>query len=133
MESIHLAVNGTLMRGLALNQNLIQAGGVFLKEARTSSNYRLWSIEEKYPAMQRDDDQGSEIHLELWEIPLEGLIDVLNNEPPGLCLGKVELQDGAWVFGILGERSICKDRLEITQWGGWRNYQDRKQTPWDPV
>jgi hypothetical protein len=79
--------------------------------------------------MQRDANQGSEIALELWEISLERLINVLNNEPCGLCMGKVELQDGDWVFGILGENFICKDRLEITQWGGWRNYQDRKQDP----
>ena len=129
MEKIQLAVNGTLMRGLALNQNLVRAGGVFLKEARTSANYRMWSIEDQYPAMQRDANQGSEIALELWEISLERLINVLNNEPCGLCMGKVELQDGDWVFGILGENFICKDRLEITQWGGWRNYQDRKQDP----
>lgn len=112
------------MRGLALNQNLIDAQAEFVREDRTSPKYRLWSIDDSYPAMMRDDDEGAKIDLEIWEIPLKGLIDVLNNEPPGLCMGKIELEDGEWIFGVLGEKHICKDRLEITQWGGWRKYKN---------
>ena len=122
MNTIYLAVNGTLMRGLALNPNLVNAGAVFVREARTSPKYRLWSIEDAYPAMQRDDAEGAEIDLEIWEIPLSGLIEVLKNEPPGLVLGKIELRDGNWEFGILGESYLCQGRLEITQWGGWKKY-----------
>ena len=120
MNTIYLAVNGTLMRGLALNPNLVNAGAVFVREARTSPKYRLWSIEDAYPAMQRDDAEGAEIDLEIWEIPLSGLIEVLKNEPPGLVLGKIELRDGNWEFGILGESYLCQGRWEITQGGGWK-------------
>lgn len=126
LKKILLAVNGSLMRGLPLNQNMIDAGAEFVREGKTSANYRLWSIDDSYPAMQRDDHEGAEIDLEIWEIPLEGLIDVLNNEPPGLCMGKIELEAGEWVFGILGENHLCKNRQEITKWGGWRNYLKRK-------
>ena len=113
------------MRGLALNQNLLDARAQFVRVAKTSSNYRLWSIDDSYPAMVRDDGEGAEIDLEIWDIPLLGLIEVLNNEPPGLCMGKIELEDGNWVFGVLGETYICKDRLEITHWGGWRKYKNK--------
>ena len=122
---IHLAVNGFLMRGLDINQNLIAAQAVYVREDKTSPRYRLWSIDDSYPAMQRDDHEGAEIDLEIWEIPLNGLIEVLKSEPPGLGMGKIELEDGNWVFGVLGEKYICKDRLEITQWGGWRKYINR--------
>jgi gamma-glutamylcyclotransferase (GGCT)/AIG2-like uncharacterized protein YtfP len=125
MDKISLAVNGSLMRGLALNQNLLDAQAQFIREARTSPNYRLWSIGDSYPAMMRDDGQGAEIDLEIWEIPLKGLVDVLKKEPPGLCMGKIELEDGEWVFGVLGENYICKDRLEITRWGGWRKFKNK--------
>lgn len=36
MESVKLAVNGTLMRGLPLEGNLLEAGAVFLREAATA-------------------------------------------------------------------------------------------------
>jgi hypothetical protein len=122
VDKILLAVNGTLMRGLALNENLVSAGAVFIREDQTSPSYRLWSIADQYPAMQRDEMSGKSISLEIWEIPLEGLVEVLNNEPPGLSMGRIELVGGAWVFGILGEKYICRDKLEITSWGGWRKY-----------
>jgi len=125
MDKIHLAVNGSLMRELALNKNLIGAQAVFVREDKTSPNYRLWSIDDSYPAMMRNDRDGAEIDLEIWQIPLNGLIEVLKSEPPGLGMGKIELKDGEWVFGVLGEKYICEDRLEITQWGGWRNYINR--------
>ena len=43
MDSVKLAVNGTLMRGLPLEKNLLDAGAFFLREAATAPCYRLWS------------------------------------------------------------------------------------------
>lgn len=40
------------MHGLALNQNLVQVGATFLREAMTAPVYRLWSINDRHPAMQ---------------------------------------------------------------------------------
>jgi gamma-glutamylcyclotransferase (GGCT)/AIG2-like uncharacterized protein YtfP len=65
MNKILLAVNGSLMRGFALNQNLLDARAEFLREAKTSANYRLWSIDDSYPAMLRDEVQGTNIDLEI--------------------------------------------------------------------
>lgn len=50
---VNLAVNGTLMRGLELNSNLLSAEATFVKQANTASIYRLWSINDRYPAMMR--------------------------------------------------------------------------------
>ena len=50
-DTIKLAVNGTLMRGLALNPNLINVGATFERETETEAAYRLWSIDDRYPAM----------------------------------------------------------------------------------
>ncbi len=44
MSDIKLAVNGTLMRGLELNKNLLEVGATFIKEATTETAYRLFSI-----------------------------------------------------------------------------------------
>ena len=52
-ETLKLAVNGTLMRDLELNENLLNVGAEFLCEATTTPNYRLWSINDVHPAMVR--------------------------------------------------------------------------------
>lgn len=119
-----LAVNGTLMRGLALNQNMLDAGAVFVCEAKTFPVYRLWSIGDRYPGMQRDPLAGAAIDLEVWEVLPAGLFKILEKEPPGLTLGRVLLFDGQDVFGVLAEAYIVKDQREITSFGGWRSYTD---------
>lgn len=91
MEGITLAVNGSLMRGFALNENLRSVNAQFMRESTTSDHYRMWSINDEYPAMQRVQISGEKLQVELWKLTPTALIEVLDNEPPGLCLGKVEL------------------------------------------
>ncbi|MGA9396637.1 MAG: hypothetical protein WBV22_00130, partial [Anaerolineaceae bacterium] len=88
----------------------------------TTESYRMWSIEDKYPAMLRDTRNGAGILMEAWKITAEALVKVLQQEPPGLCVGKIQLQDRSIILGILGESYICGGQKEITHWGGWRNY-----------
>ena len=124
---IQLAVNGTLMRGLELNQNLLQVGASFVREAQTMNIYRLFSINDVHTAMYRvDDDSGQSIALEIWQLDGAGLISVLANEPAGLCIGKVQLEDGSEVLGVLGEQVICQGQKEITQYESWRTYVAKK-------
>ena len=122
MENILLGVNGTLMRGLELNGNLLAIGAEFVRETRTAPIYRLWTIHDKYPAMLRDPEKGAAIKLEIWLVSPEGLTTLLDKEPPGLCLGKIELEDGSSVLGILGEPYISAGQKEITSFGGWQNF-----------
>jgi hypothetical protein len=119
---VRLAVNGTLMRGLALNGNLLAAGAAFVREAETAPAYRLWSIGDRHPAMLRVRDGGQAIAVEVWDVPAEGLAGILLAEPPGLSVGKVRLADGEETLGVLGEPALCEGEREITSWGGWRAY-----------
>lgn len=121
MSDLNLAVNGTLMRGLELNGNLQAVGATFVREATTEPAYRLWSIDDRYPAMLRVSTGGAAIAVEVWLVPALSLGTILLQEPAGLCIGKVRLFDGEVVLGVLGE-PICCDGHEITQWGGWRAY-----------
>ena len=41
-----IAVNGTLMRGLSLHENITSIGGEFLYETKTEKKYRLYSIDD---------------------------------------------------------------------------------------
>ena len=122
MPSIKLAVNGTLMRGLELNRNLLQAGATFVREAKTEPCYRIWSIADMHPAMQKALSGGAAISLEVWDVPADGLLSILRREPAGLTVGRVTLADGEEVLGILGERYLCEGQREITRYGGWRQY-----------
>jgi hypothetical protein len=117
-----LAVNGTLMRGLALNGNLLDAGATFVRETRTAPVYRLWSIDDRHPAMLRVTTGGAAIAVEVWDVPPAGIADILLEEPAGLSIGKVALEDGSETLGVLGEPALCEGQREITEYGGWRAY-----------
>ncbi|MBD1919821.1 glutamyl-tRNA amidotransferase [Microcoleus sp. FACHB-831] len=123
-ETLNLAVNGTLMRGLELNGNLLIVGATFVREATTEPIYRLWSINDRYPAMLRVREGGVAIAVEVWAVPTASLGTILLQEPAGLCIGKVRLSDGEVVLGVLGEPICCENKSEITQWGGWRAYME---------
>lgn len=127
MEPILLAVNGTLMRGLELNPNLLTVGATFIEETTTSADYRLWTIGDRHPAMQRVVTGGAAIALEVWAVPPTGVATILLKEPPGLCIGLVSLADGRSVLGVLGEAYLCATGMEITHFGGWRAYIASKQ------
>ena len=117
------------MRGLELNGNLLQAGARFVREAKTTSQYRLYTIDDVHPAMQRAQSGGAAIALELWEVPASGLAAILQAEPAGLCIGKVALAGGEQVLGVLGEPWLCESGVEITAHGGWREYVAAGRAP----
>lgn len=122
-SDVPLAVNGTLMRGLELNHNMEAAKATFVREAATEPAYRLWTINDEHPAMLRvTDGTGSKVSVEVWSVPAAGLVGILLNEPPGLCIGKVRLEDGSIVLGVLGEPALVEGHREITSYGGWRGY-----------
>lgn len=125
-EPVLLAVNGTLMRGLELNPNLLAVGSVFVRETTTEPAYRLWSIHDRHPAMLRVTTGGAPVAVEVWAVPPAGLATILTHEPPGLCIGKVKLADGSQVLGVLGEPALCEGQKEITSFGGWRTYAARQ-------
>lgn len=113
---ILLAVNGTLMRGLELEGNLLEAGAEFGFEARTEKCYRLWSICDRNPAMIRVDPESSQagkVDVEVWKVPAAGFVSVLLKEPEGLSVGKVKLDDGRVVLGVIGEPELVKGMKKL--------------------
>ena len=125
-QNILLAVNGTLMRGLELNPNLLAVNATFIRETTTEPAYRLWSINDRHPAMMRVKNGGVAVTVEIWSAPAAGVATILLQEPPGLSIGKVKLADGSEVLGVLGEPILCEGKKEITKFSGWRNYIAKK-------
>ena len=109
-----LFVNGTLMRGLPLHGNL-QAPNCSRRPGPRPV-YRVHSIGDVHPGMYRADDDGASFSGELYAIPIETLLRVVEGEPPGLYRGPVELIDGRVVPGILFHETTAKTHPEITGW-----------------
>ena len=121
--SVLLAVNGTLMRGLKDNSHMIAAKATFVREAVTEAAYRLWSVHDDHPAMIHvTEGSGRPMNVEVWAVPLDGLAELLQEEPPGLAIGRIRLDHGGTVLGVLGESALVEGQREITEYGGWRAY-----------
>ena len=124
MDRVLLAVNGGLMSGMRSNHAMLDAGGEFLRNDQTAKRYRLWSIDDQFPAMVRVSKGGAAIALEVWQLTATGFVAILNREAVGLSVGKVELASGERVLGVIGEPVLCEGHKEITEFGGWRSYRE---------
>ena len=117
-SNVLLAVNGTLMRGLELNPNLLAVNATFVREAVTEPAYRLWSINDRHPGMIRVSSGGVAVAVEVWSVPADGLASILLKEPPGLSVGKVRLEDGSEVLGVLAEPILCESQRRSRRTAG---------------
>lgn len=125
-ENVLLAVNGTLMRGLELEPNLVNLGATFVREDRTEPAYRLYSINDIHPAMVRvpaNATTGVSVAVEIWSIPADGVATLLGKEPPGLSIGKAKLQNGSIVLGVIAEPALVVGMKDISNYNGsFRDY-----------
>jgi len=112
-----LFVNGTLMRGLGLHGNL--EGAEFLAEVKTAPKYRMHDIGGVHPGMYEAETDGVAVSGELYTLPLNVLLRVVEGEPAGLYRGAVELEDGRVVPGVLYQEDLAKQHPEIAG-GSWR-------------
>ena len=123
-----LFVNGTLMRGLKLQDNM--GASELLGEFRTEPRYRIHSIDDIHPGMYRlndDEDGGVAIIGELYRVDETTWQKIEAGEPPNLYRGRIVLEDGREVSGILYPRELAEDHYpDISEYGGWREYMSSK-------
>ena len=133
-DKVLLAVNVTLMRGLELEGNLKEVGAVFIKKTKTEKAYRLYSINDQYPAMVKG-KHGKSIEVEVYELTKEGMDEVLAKEPEGLKIEKIKLKNKEEVYGVVGTDEIIKGQKDITYSRGWRDYIDKQKgfKKWVPL
>ncbi len=124
--AFELFVNGTLMKGLKLNPNM--GDSKFLGEFRTAPYYRVHTIGDVHPGMYRlneGETGGTNIWGELYLVEDTTWQAIEAGEPPHLYRGRVLLEDGREVWGILFPRELAEQHPEITGFGGWRSYASR--------
>lgn len=120
-----VAVCGAHLSGLHLNRLLTERSGRLLKTTRTASAYRLYALPDgKRPGMVRC-DSGAAIEVELWALPLTIYGEFVAEIPPPLGIGTIDLQDGTQVQGFVCEAYAVRDAVDITSFGGWREYLAR--------
>jgi allophanate hydrolase len=123
---IALLAIGAHMSGLPLNGQLREAGGRFMRAARTAPQYRLFDLGNR-PGMVRAAEGGAAIAGEIWALPAAAIGPLLAAIPPPLGFGQVALEDGASVLGFLAESEGLKGAPEITARGSWRAHLAARQ------
>lgn len=124
-DFIPIAVVGAHLSGMALNHELTDAGGTFLRAADTEARYRLYALPggpPHRPGLARVSDGGAAIAVEVWALPPAAFGRFVANVPAPLSIGTLCLADGTAVKGFLCEQVATKDARDITGFGGWRAY-----------
>jgi allophanate hydrolase len=75
-------------------------------------------------------DTCAAIDLELWDVPAEAMGRFIDQVPPPLGIGTIQLEDGNLVKGFIGEAWIAEEAKkekskiakDITRYGGWLAY-----------
>ncbi|GIU88668.1 MAG: amidase [Acidimicrobiia bacterium] len=122
---VRLAVVGAHLRGQPLHADLLALGARFETRTRTAACYRLYALagtRPPRPGLVRVARDGAPVEVEVYRIDPAGLGTLVGTVPAPLCIGKVELADGATVTGFLCEAHATAGAIDITSYGGWRAY-----------
>jgi len=121
---VRLAVVGAHLSGMPLNFQLTQRQAVFIEQTETASDYRLFALPGgavKKPGLLKA-DSGTAITVELWDIPLARFGEFVAEIPAPLGIGSLTLADGRVVKGFICEPAALQQALDISEFGGWRNW-----------
>lgn len=122
---VRLAVVGAHLSGMPLNTQLQERNALFVESTYTASHYRLFALPNTTPpkpGLIRTQGQGSEIAVELWDVPLAHFGSFIALIPAPLGIGTLTLCDGREVKGFICEGAAVEGATDITHLGGWRAY-----------
>ncbi|PWI31969.1 allophanate hydrolase [Vibrio albus] len=124
-KTMDLLVCGAHMEGLPLNEQLTSLGGVLKEKTSTSAKYKMYKLAGGppfRPGVVRDEEQGTDIEVEVWAISTGSIGALLAQIPHPLGLGSVELVSGEWVKGFICEPIGIQGAQDISEYGGWRGF-----------
>ncbi len=123
-DTIPVIVCGAHLDGLPLNWQLVERGATLAEVTSTSNAYKMYVIDgsQQRPGLIRDEDDGSAMSIEIWQIPKAEFGSFVAGIPSPLGIGKVETSDGRWLPGFICEGYAVQGATEITGLGGWRQY-----------
>ncbi|MGO3634290.1 allophanate hydrolase [Psychrobacter sp.] len=122
---VELAVVGAHLSGMPLNYQLTDRNGVLSEQTQTTATYQLFALAgakpPAKPGLKRHSD-GRSIEVEVWKIPKARFGEIVNEVPPPLGIGNVELADGRWVKSFICEEYGFEGGTDVTALGGWKAY-----------
>lgn len=120
-DTIDVAVCGAHLEGQPLNWQLSERGATLKQSVKSSAHYKLWALSDgKRPGMQRVKTGGDHIEMEIWTMPSENFGTFVTGIPAPLGIGKVELENGAWVSGFICDAYGLQGAKDVTEYKGWR-------------
>jgi allophanate hydrolase len=123
---IEIVLVGAHMSGLPLNHQVTELGGTFVRTGRTLSCYRLFALPGGPPArpglLRVEPTGGHPIEAEVWALSPDGFAQFVSRIPSPLGIGTLLLEDGSRPKGFLVEGVAAADAIDISEFGGWRNY-----------
>ncbi|MFS2222914.1 allophanate hydrolase [Pantoea sp. B65] len=127
---VRVAVVGAHLSGMPLNHQLTSRDAVLVEETQTAASYRLYALANTQPPKPglAKTDSGKAITVELWDIPLARFGEFVAEIPAPLGIGTLTLLDGRQVKGFICEPAVLRDARDITEFGGWRSWLNRKET-----
>ncbi|MGE3621874.1 MAG: amidase family protein, partial [Acidimicrobiia bacterium] len=122
VEGIRLAVCGAHLDGQPLNHQLRSRGARLLARTTTAPAYRMVRLDTDppKPGVVRVAEGGGPLEVEVWALPAAAFGTFVDEAPPPLAIGTVELADGTAVNGFLCEPHALAGAEDITHHGGWR-------------
>lgn len=121
---VRLAVVGAHLSGMPLNYQLTERHARLVESTFTADHYRLYALAgttPPKPGLVRAKD-GSEIVVELWDMPVENFGSFVALIPPPLGIGTLTLHDNRQVKGFICESAALEGSVDITEFGGWKAY-----------
>jgi allophanate hydrolase len=120
-DTVDVAVPGAYLSGQPLNHQLLERSGRLLRTCRTAPHYRLYALPNTTSprsGLVRDAaGAGDAIAVEVWRLPLRHYGRFVARLPVPLSIGRVELDDGNWVQGLLYDPSALSMRV-AGSWSG---------------
>jgi allophanate hydrolase len=123
---VSVAVVGAHLSGMPLNGQLTERGARLIASSHTAPLYRLYALPGTTPPkpglLKVASGEGESIEVEIWDMPLSHYGSFVALVPSPLCIGTLELADGARVQGFLCEPLALQGATDITHLRGWRAY-----------
>jgi allophanate hydrolase len=123
---IEIAVLGAHLSGLALNRELTELGGTFLRAAETVPDYRLYALPGTTPPkpglLRVGKSEGTAIAAEIWALDAAGFGQFVARIPAPLGIGTIGFADGTAAHGFLVEAEATKGARAISSFGGWKAF-----------
>jgi allophanate hydrolase len=128
-EGIEIAVVGAHLSGLPLNRELTDLGATFVRETKTSADYRLFALPDTIPPkpglLRVGAGEGAKISVEIWSLSPAAFGAFVAAIPSPLGVGSISFEDGSRVKGFLVEAEAVKGAEDVSAFGGWRAYVAR--------